>query len=102
MTYKLEIGGVDMTRYVPDWGPPFPNPVKRRKTRKELARIPGPWRVKRRAATRARMQENDGKGAINDTVKMCRALSEAPAWYRRKRRSLLSRDAKTAREQAAA
>jgi hypothetical protein len=52
---KLGDDWTDFTKYVqPDWGPPFRDPMQPRKTRKQLARIPGPNRTKRNQARRAR------------------------------------------------
>lgn len=65
-------------QHAADWGPSFPDPLQPRKTRKELARIPGPNRVKRKVAYRVRMAAlpqrldiTDGTG--NMMVNLCRS-----------------------------
>ncbi len=75
----------DITKYVQpgsvhlsDWGPPFPDPMQPRKTRKQLARIPGPNRVKRQRALRARVLALPQRleitgGTGNFMVNLCRS-----------------------------
>src|ERR1044071_1455970 len=81
----------DFTKYVqaggahaPDWGPPFRDPLQPRKTRKQLARIPGPLRAKRNQARRARVLALSERlvitgGTGNFMVNLCRSWSATAA-----------------------
>jgi hypothetical protein len=74
----------DLTKYIktggehaPDWGPPFPDPMKPRVTRRARALVPGPNRGARNFARKVRVAElkqrlemTDGTG--NLMVNICR------------------------------
>jgi hypothetical protein len=89
MTVKLEAQlptgeWADLTKYMkagsvhaPDWGPPFPDPVRPRITRRARALVPGPNRAARNFARKVRVRELPQRlemtaGTGNLMVNICR------------------------------